>query len=143
MVTNFNTNEHPQLTASNKEYTITTTPLAKNQFTVRWWERVPVILSARQGHVCKEWDAELNMLLDEHEIVPVSLSGSDKTVYTILLGDIEVWVGNYPYSFGYHCPRRSCFSDRLTLPSSKTIIRLRKALEANQLTIRTLYCYLP
>lgn len=42
---------------------------------------------------CREWDAMLNRLMDERE-------PTNKTPYTVNFGDIEVWIGNYPYSYG-------------------------------------------
>lgn len=63
-----------------------------------------------------EWDATLNRLLDKHEPKEGYLTAS--------IGGVEVWTGNYPYSYG------SCHDPKLRfLPSVATRKRLRAVLE--------------
>ena len=42
---------------------------------------------------CKLWDAKLNKLLDEHELIVISNCRGK-------LGGVEVWLENYPYGYG-------------------------------------------
>ena len=51
-------------------------------------------LARRKPVVCEKWTRELNALLDEHEIRKCD-------EHTALIGNVEVWVGNWPYSFGW------------------------------------------
>lgn len=59
-----------------------------------------------------EWDTILNDLLDHHE---------PKLGYlTVTLGNVEVWVSNWPYAYGSpHSPEAN------VLPSTATRKRLR------------------
>lgn len=66
-----------------------------------------------------EWDKRLNYLLDNYEIV---VEGN----YTIKINGVEVWISNYPYSYGktYH---NEAFGQ--VLPTLKTRQRLKTAVE--------------
>jgi hypothetical protein len=46
--------------------------------------------------VSREWDAQLNALLDRHEPV---LFG-----HTCKLGGVAVWISNWPYAYGFSWP---------------------------------------
>lgn len=50
----------------------------------RWW--------IMNHSYCLNWDKKVNDLLDKHKFE------SDGT--TVKLGDITIWLGNYPYSYG-------------------------------------------
>lgn len=60
-----------------------------------------------------EWDAILNDLLDKHDPKPSYL--------TVSLGNVEVWVGNWPYAYG--APYANGVKD--VLPTVATRKRLR------------------
>lgn len=60
---------------------------------------------------CKLWDAGLNKLLDEHELIITGCHGK--------LDVAEFWLANYPYGYGAIYPRGA-------LPMVKTRLRLRK-----------------
>ena len=63
---------------------------------------------------CREWDAILNEQLDKHGAFRV-----DK--FTARVGSLEVWVENWPYSYGY------CYDPYTKLlPKYSTRRRLRK-----------------
>lgn len=63
-----------------------------------------------------EWDALLNELLDAE--LPIV-----KSYYTVKIGAVDIWTGNYPYAFGQpYSP-----SVRV-LPSTATRKRLRAAI---------------
>lgn len=65
-------------------------------------------------------DGILNALLDEYGV-----SAADE--YTAKIGPIEVWIANYPYSYG-----KSYVPEAYVLPTTKTRRRLRKMVnEAN------------
>lgn len=65
------------------------------------------------------WDKALRRALR------MGVTAADR--HTAVVGPFTVWIGNYPYSFGYNCddPFES-------LPTVRTRIRLRKALQAYQ-----------
>lgn len=49
-----------------------------------------------QNHpTSKAWDRILNDLLDKHEVII-----SRDSRFTVTLGGVQVWVGNYPYAYG-------------------------------------------
>ena len=65
-----------------------------------------------------DWDDALNQLLDDHE--PTKFGP-----YSVLLGGIAVWSGNYPFAYGHpYGPERDF------LPSVATRRRLRDAIAA-------------
>jgi hypothetical protein len=64
----------------------------------------------------KEWDTALNKLMDTYPLVVVD-------EYTVMFGGTELWVGNYPYSYGNWYSKRNLPK---VLPSVKTRKRLRK-----------------
>jgi len=66
------------------------------------------------------WSEQLNGLLDEHE--PQGINA-----HTCVLGEVEVWISNWPYSFG--TPYRPSGG---WLPDISTRIRLRDATEPKQ-----------
>lgn len=81
------------------------------------WSRIPLY----QHRYSKEWDAKLNMILDEVEV-----SGWDrKSDHTRTYGEYIIWVQNYPYAYGnrygYGNSRPEPFR-----PKEKTIARLRR-----------------
>lgn len=61
-----------------------------------------------------EWDHKLRELMKKHKFVPIkSLSGA---VYNAKLGDVVVWVENYPYaSFNPYEPNIRVRPSRTTL----------------------------
>lgn len=61
-----------------------------------------------------EWDATLNDLLDKYKPIPGYM--------TVTLGPVEVWVSNYPYSYGRPWRPLGKF-----LPSVATRKRLKSA----------------
>lgn len=66
-----------------------------------------------------EWDATLNRLLDTHDPKPGYM--------TVSLGGVDVWVSNWPYSYGYpYTPRMD------GLPSVATRKRLRAAIRRRE-----------
>jgi hypothetical protein len=77
----------------------------------------------RNYSISYAWDAQLNRALDRHPVIPRDLGGE---VFDVEIGDLTVWVKNWPYAFGYHEGWR-------VLPLRSTAIRLRKALDAAML----------
>lgn len=65
------------------------------------------------------WDEALNRALD----LGISCLGS----HTANIGPFEVWVANYPYSFGY-----DTHNSLNELPTVRTRLRLRRACRAWQ-----------
>lgn len=94
-----------------------------------------------QGRVDKSWDAKLNRLLDlveEGEIMFTSpyseilIDGNNKSVYTLNLEGHEIWITNFPYSFGNSWEGRS---SRSGLPSVRTRWRLKNAIIQNPIFV--------
>lgn len=79
---------------------------------------------SQECETCLMWDKRLNELLDKYE-PELNHSG-----HTVRLGNFDVWVENYPYSYG------TLHSDKYThlkgLPKVKTRIRLKKILDAQR-----------
>lgn len=48
----------------------------------------------RNHHICREWDKELNYLIDNYNIKVVSEC-------RITINDREIWIQNYPYCYGF------------------------------------------
>lgn len=71
----------------------------------------------------KEWDKFLNRVLDECEI-------TETTTYTMKISEFEVWLGNYPYSFGnFEGSDKFYRKDKNSikgLPSRSTVSRLKR-----------------
>lgn len=67
------------------------------------------------------WDDLLNTLMDEDTKVILC---SSKLICT--MGDREVWIGNYPYTFGYLYLGVGTSLSPQTMPSLPTRKRLRK-----------------
>lgn len=83
------------------------------------WRRLWPIYWMQNEPTDYAWDKLLNDLLDKH--TPV------RSYMTCKLGKIEVWVGNFPYSYGgYYDDSTS----RYGLPTVKTRLRLRAALNS-------------
>lgn len=51
-----------------------------------WYQNYPTIM---------EWDKKLNDLIDAG--APIS----NASVYSIKLGDVRIWTGNWPYAYGH------------------------------------------
>lgn len=76
----------------------------------------------------KTHSQKINQLLDDPDtglILDPSISG---VVYTILLGDLRLWVGNFPYAYGFVWD----FFERSNrhMPDRATVFRLRQVVEA-------------
>lgn len=94
-----------------------------------------------QGKVNKRWDAELNLLLDKLEdgeimfTCPYSeilIDGNKNSVYTLNLEGHEIWITNFPYSFGNSWKGSS---SRSRLPSVRTRWRLKNAIIQNPIFV--------
>jgi len=70
----------------------------------------------------KDWDDELNILLDEHRFTYIN-------DYTAKLGGTEIWVANYPYASFWKRTNESNYK----LPSKLTILRVKEQLERDLL----------
>lgn len=75
--------------------------------------------------VCEKWTRELNHLLDRHEILRCD-------EYTARIGGVDVWIANWPHSFGDQClDRRPDIPDicqpPYRIPDMPTRNRLRDA----------------
>ena len=66
----------------------------------------------RNHSYCKYWDAEINKQLDN----PVFTEFSK---HTVKLNGTNIWVANYPYSYG------NAMDNSESLPSRQTVRRLR------------------
>jgi hypothetical protein len=88
-------------------------------------QKLKVYLSMMNDRYSKRWDEELNQLLDENkiELKPNILGG----VYKIKLGDIYVWVANYPYAYATSSGNTTIPNG--VRPSRKTIIRLKEMMD--------------
>ena len=82
------------------------------------WRRLLPQYWYQQSETDWEWDRVLNNLLDNHTYVKLGH-------FVLELDKAEVWIENYPYSFG------SLYSFRAItgVPSVKTRIRLKKFIE--------------
>jgi len=68
---------------------------------------------------CREWDEELNHLMDKYDFEPGPGIG-----YTAKLGDRIIWIENYPYAaFHPYHPIDVCIR-----PKRITILRARRKL---------------
>jgi|LakMenEpi03Aug12_release.lakeMendotaPanAssembly.Ray.scaffolds.fasta_scaffold51931_12 hypothetical protein len=82
----------------------------------------------RNHRTSKTHSQKINQLLDDPDtglILDPSISG---VVYTVLLGDLRLWVGNFPYAYGYVWD----FFGRSNrhMPDRATVFRLRQVVEA-------------
>lgn len=82
------------------------------------WYRIFPIYWLQNSPTCWNWDTELNRLMDEGGI-------TDLTNYIATIGDVKIWIRNYPYAFGsnYKNPAE-------VLPSVATRKRLLKLVRA-------------
>lgn len=74
-----------------------------------------------QYPVCKVWDEKLNYMMD---------NGFDvKRVdgYTVIIGDYEIWVTNFPFAYGKDWTVRGDF-----LPKRRTRERLAKYIQTQR-----------
>ena len=71
------------------------------------------------------WDRQLNDLLDKHQPV------LDFTGYVCTLGEIDVWVSNWPYAYGSRWLGIVGDHPTKALPTVKTRLRLREAIHAS------------
>ena len=89
-----------------------------------YWLRSPLF---DQGFVSQEYDKFLNDLLDvlekqDPEEIRNSLDKRGSGIqYTLCIGDLEIWIANFPYSFGQ--PWRL---NKQVLPKVRTRYRLAK-----------------
>lgn len=96
-----------------------------------WWKKTKNVLIRvlcpifwiQNEPTCWKWDAELNRMLNESEIRDGSFHHGEQ--YTVFINDVEIWVQNWPYSYGYVYDGRPKI-----LPSILTRIRLRRAIKA-------------
>ena len=74
-----------------------------------------------QGPYSDDWDKTLNRLLDEHTF-------TEQDGFTCKLGNLQIWIQNYPYScFHPYVPRLDVRAKRTT------IIRAREQYERDML----------
>lgn len=86
---------------------------------IDWWRLSPKFWFQNEP-TCKEWDAILNEQIDKYEVEVL-----DK--YTAKIGNLEVWISNYPYAFG------SCNRPKYDkLPKVSTRRRLLKIVNENK-----------
>jgi hypothetical protein len=90
----------------------------------------------RNDPTSKAWDKELNKLLDTNNIILGSYRGESDSYYTLLVGDVEVWVSNFPYAYG--SKHRAGLAEA-KLPSRATVFRLREAEMAARANKQKLY----
>jgi hypothetical protein len=83
----------------------------------------------RNFRTSKTHSQKINQLLDDPDtglILEPSDYGPGK--FTVLLGDLRLWVGNFPYAYGYVWD----FFERSNrhMPDRATVFRLRQVVEA-------------
>lgn len=78
--------------------------------------------------VSGEWDRVLNEVLDQYES---EITSEMVEKYTLKIGGQEIWISNYPYSFGYI---DSISSDKQRLPYALTRKRLKKIVDKHRNT---------
>jgi len=83
-----------------------------------------------------EWDMQVRVALDLGLLKPYQFGSYDSGVpkyvspFKVLINDREVWIGNYPYSYGVpHDDSASCIS-REERPHARTLKRLQKEVDA-------------
>lgn len=76
------------------------------------WQRLLPRFWFQNSPTDREWDAVLSRALD---LFPVT----QRTRYTVGVGPLAVWIGNWPYSFG------TCDDGIGGIPTVRTRIRLR------------------
>ena len=85
-----------------------------------WKELTPLCFQNYVNPYSEEWDVKLNQWLDKYEL---KNPRRGSTYFVAELNGHALWVGNYPYSYGYpYLPKQIAVR-----PSRKTILRLRKA----------------
>lgn len=67
--------------------------------------------------VCDVWDKILNDALDKNDVIV-------KSECIAMVGDLKVWIANYPYSFGHLYD--DMYSNIQYMPRPKTRMRLYK-----------------
>jgi len=72
---------------------------------------------------CLWWDKELNELLDKQEVEPLD-------EFTCKVGNLEVWIANWPYSYGYAYNPKYPY-----LPKVNTRLRLRKMIKEKHMEV--------
>lgn len=76
----------------------------------------------------EHWDKTLNNLMDNVKAEISEPNSLDGEIYTIRFDKVEVWIQNYPYSYGHIYDRGK--SDTLKVrPSRLTIKRLNRFVE--------------
>jgi hypothetical protein len=70
-----------------------------------------------------DWNKKLNELLDSNNVDFLFSS------YRVDIGDSDVWIGNYPYSYG-----TTKVMGREVRPSRRTILRLKKVVDLAMLS---------
>ena len=74
------------------------------------------------------WDKVLNNLIDSDKGELGDVNSIDGQIYTIKFGDVEVWIQNYPYSYGHiHSSGGETLPKHR--PSRLTIKKLEKMVE--------------
>jgi hypothetical protein len=71
-----------------------------------WW----VML----GRYDKQWDKDVLELAKHHDFIPQNVCNPFDTVAWVTLGDVHLWVGNYPYSFLVRENVSSTYDDAIT-----------------------------
>jgi hypothetical protein len=90
----------------------------------------------RNYRTSKTHSQKINQLLDDPDTgLILERSYNSRVVCTILLGDLRLWVGNFPFAYGYTWEDIINFDlnydwhSRL-LPDRATVFRLRQVVEA-------------
>jgi len=94
-----------------------------------WYRLFNPLFWIQNEPTSEEWDRVLNELLDKYGVTSVNQ-------YTARVGNLEIWVCNYPYSFGHthnsvFRPEQPSLYNNV-LPKVKTRIRLKKMIEQVQ-----------
>lgn len=75
----------------------------------------------RLGRTDRELSALINSLLDD-PWTPITVHDE----YSVSLGDLELWIANYPYCYGH---RHDADGSSPPLPDRRTVYRLHERIE--------------
>ena len=97
----------------------------------KWW--------TMNYNYSKQWDIVINQLLDTHKLQIIDQ-------YRAKLGNIEIWISNYPYASCVLSPlseykRGEFYIYRKVRPSRYTIYRLHKRLKIDSMSVEDLREY--
>lgn len=74
------------------------------------------------------WDMQLRFLLDNAKECKIYFNPISNSYLTMTINDTEIWIGNYPYSYGWNRSEHWSRETRVR-PSRRTIERLHKFIE--------------